>query len=303
MRIHHQTIAFCLVLLSSWASTSFGTSSLAKKQPASLINRKFQNEGSSPLDVLQDKAQPPQLHKLPTKSTATPVIKFQSPAQAVPWGLLLTTLAGFSNGAFMSGFLKLLPKQGVAAVTGAWTNSAIGLASQNMKLFYGQASILVSFILGSTIYGLLNPNPKSLELDRKTTSTTLTLIGGCLMAAIWILDHAHNKDRATAFEVCCLAAVASGIQNSLTSSITGNLCRTTHFTGISSDIGTFLGQVLRGNKTNLFKLQTFSKLALCFWMGGIASFFMTRQWGADAILVPAVLNLILAFYTQFVHAC
>eukprot|EP00527_Entomoneis_sp_CCMP2396_P003899 CAMPEP_0198144800 /NCGR_PEP_ID=MMETSP1443-20131203/18676_1 /TAXON_ID=186043 /ORGANISM="Entomoneis sp., Strain CCMP2396" /LENGTH=290 /DNA_ID=CAMNT_0043808263 /DNA_START=59 /DNA_END=931 /DNA_ORIENTATION=- len=239
----------------------------------------------------------------PTSSSSSKKSELISISQgaAVGWGMLFTALAGFSNGCFMSGFLELLPKQGVAAVTGAWTNSALGLASKNMKLFYGQSAIIASFIFGSMIYGLMNPRPQLFKLDRKVTSSALGLSSMCFLGAFWILDHAGKNNRAAAYEVCCLAAIASGLQNSLTSAHTGNLCRTTHLTGISSDVGTFLGQSLRGNKTNLFKLQTFAKLAVCFWVGGYVAYSLCQTYKTDAILIPAVLNLVLALYTQFVH--
>mmetsp|Transcript_4420 Transcript_4420/g.12257 ORF Transcript_4420/g.12257 Transcript_4420/m.12257 type:complete len:505 (-) Transcript_4420:157-1671(-) len=234
-------------------------------------------------------------------SRHAPTIRLASPQKAVKWACLLTALSGYCNGVFMSGFLQLLPKQGVAAVTGAWTQSAMGAASNQVKLFVGQSAVIVSFMLGSLLYGLINPSPKQLELERRPTSTALGLVGACLVGALYILDHATSKDRAAAFEVCCLVAVASGLQNSLTSSLTGNLCRTTHYTGISSDMGTFLGQVLRGNTANVFKLQTFAKLAACFWLGGYGAFFAAQRWGADALRLPVAVTVGLALYTQFVH--
>jgi Protein of unknown function (DUF1275) len=76
-----------------------------------------------------------------------------------------------------------------------------------------------------------------------------------------------------------LCAVANGIQNSITSVHTGNLCRTSHYTGISSDMGTFLGQCLGGNTANFMKLKVFFGLACCFWTGGYLSFFTAKHTG------------------------
>ena len=99
----------------------------------------------------------------------------------------------------------------------------------------------------------------------------------------------------------CLAAAANGIQNSLTSTHTGNLCRTTHYTGMSSDMGTFLGQCLRGNTANLFRLQVFGALALSFWTGGFTSFFVTRRYASASLQFSAVLYVVLG--TGLVDTC
>ena len=63
--------------------------------------------------------------------------------------------------------------------------------------------------------------------------------------------------------------------------MTTNLCRTSHFTGISSDMGTFLGQILRGNMANLFKLKVFAGLATSFWLGGYLSYALSKAHGSS----------------------
>jgi uncharacterized membrane protein YoaK (UPF0700 family) len=86
-----------------------------------------------------------------------------------------------------------------------------------------------------------------------------------------------------------LAAVANGMQNSITSMHTGNLVRSAHYSGMTSDMGTFLGQILGGNKTNLFRLKVCASLAAAFWLGGYLSFFVTRQYAGTSLMFSAML--------------
>jgi uncharacterized membrane protein YoaK (UPF0700 family) len=97
---------------------------------------------------------------------------------AVASGVLLAFNSGFINGACLSGAVAP-PKQAVVAVTGAWTNSAIGFASGNMEQFKTQISMILSYLTGSVIAGALNPRPVAFELPSSTGP--LFLIGSVLL--------------------------------------------------------------------------------------------------------------------------
>jgi hypothetical protein len=76
--------------------------------------------------------------------------------------------------------------------------------------------------------------------------------------------------------------------------MTTNLCRTSHFTGISSDMGTFIGQILRGNKANVFKLKVFLGLAAAFWSGGFLSYGFSKAYGSSALYASVAVYLFMA---------
>lgn len=81
-----------------------------------------------------------------------------------------------------------------------------------------------------------------------------------------------------------LIVLVTGMQNSMTSTHTANLCRTSHYSGITSDIGTFAGQVLAGNKTNLVKLKIFCLLGAAFWIGGAGAVYLQDKLDAPLLL-------------------
>lgn len=201
---------------------------------------------------------------------------------AITSGILLAFNSGYINGCCLKGTL-LNTKQAVAAVTGAYTTSALGLASGNTDQFRTQLTVLASYIGGSTIAGILNPIPVPFQMSSSNGLAFLVA-----SALLWSSSSLAQKGSANIL-VFCLAAIANGIQNSVTSAHTSNLIRTAHFSGISSDIGTFLGQVLRGNRQNLHKLKIFLALAVSFWSGGFLSFFVSNRLGATCLVPSAVL--------------
>jgi Protein of unknown function (DUF1275) len=222
--------------------------------------------------------------KVPSK-TFLPV----STKAAVAMGMVLAFNSGVINGACLSGLLAEGTKQATAAVTGAWTNSALGMAQGATAQFSLNAKCILSYMAGSMISGLMVPSPTTFKLDVAGSLPLFALASGLLVAAASLAD-AKNIN----YLFLCL--IANGISNSMTSTLTANLCRSAHFSGITSDIGTFLGQVLRGNKTNLLKLKTFALLAACFWAGGYVSYGLTESFGNFVLEGSALVHLVFALF-------
>jgi uncharacterized membrane protein YoaK (UPF0700 family) len=213
---------------------------------------------------------------------------------AVNAGILLAFSNGYMNGCCLSGTVAAdRTKQPVVAVTGTYTLSALGLAGGDMKQFQTQVSVLFSYITGSTIAGLLNPSPALFQIPSSVGYAFL--VASCLLFLSCFLSHYESPTKTLFY----LAAMASGIHNSITSVHTANLVRSTHYSGISSDIGSFLGQVLRGNHENLGKLIVFVKLAASFWIGGFVAFFATKEYAGLSLLFSAILNLIIGMAVIF----
>lgn len=200
----------------------------------------------------------------------TGVIKLPSRSNLILMGCILAANNGFMNGLALGGVLKS-SKQAVAAVTGAWTTSAIAAAKKDTSILQAQASVLLSYLGGSSLNGFLNPNGIENALP--------LLIAAALVAA------AHSLV-IEPLPTWILLALATGITNSWTSQLAaGNLLRSAHFSGITSDMGTFLGQIVRGNTANAEKLGVFAMLAASFWAGGCLSVVAANEWGADALQI------------------
>lgn len=226
----------------------------------------------------------------PTPTKVEPETVPLSQKAAVGMGMLLAFNAGAVNSVSLSGLIEGT-KMGTAAVTGAWTNSAIGAASAvsgaSAAQFLFNTKCIVSYICGSIIAGSFIPEPKAFEVDTKKTISLFTVSTALLTTAAVFAKAANIK-------FLYFALLANGIQNSFTSTLTANLCRTSHFTGISSDMGTFIGQCLRGNKANAGRLKNVALIAASFWTGGFLAFGWTKTFGHKVLFGAAAVHLAFA---------
>jgi len=228
---------------------------------------------------------------VPVKAADKPLIVPLSQKAAVGMGMILAFNSGAVNSATLSGLLAEGTKMGTAAVTGAWTNSAIGAASAVQgaaaSQFLFNTKCIASYICGAIISGLVIPEPKAFEIDVKKTLPLFAIASG-LLATSAVFAKASNV------KYFYFALLANGLQNSFTSTLTANLCRTSHFTGISSDMGTFIGQILGGNKTNQGRLKNIALIAASFWTGGFLSFGWTKTFGHNVLFGAASVHLAFA---------
>lgn len=232
---------------------------------------------------------------VPTKEVVMPKLVPLTQKAAVGMGMLLAFNAGTVNGASLSGLLAEGTKMGTAAVTGAWTNSAIGagaaLQGASASQFLFNTKCFLSYICGAVISGAVIPEPEAFKLDVKKT-VPLFGIASALLATSGFLAKASNA------KYFYFALLATGLQNSFTSTLTANLARTTHFTGISSDMGTFIGQVLRGNKANQTRLRNIAMIAASFWTGGFLGFGWTKTFGYKVLFGAATIHLAFASWVS-----
>ena len=204
-------------------------------------------------------------------------------------GILLAFNSGYINGSCLSGLLT--PHgvtRSVSGFTGSYSSSALELAEHGITKVVGiNIGMIFSFLFGSFITGVLTPDAKAYRIE-PTYGPTFLLGGIALLIASVLAATEHDESIFFNF-----AAAANGIQNGISSSYSSNLIRTCHLTGTTTDIGLFLGQVVRGNLTNLWKLCVLSSLALSFWIGGIVSFYVTREYTSYSLLFNSGLFLLI----------
>ena len=91
-----------------------------------------------------------------------------------------------------------------------------------------------------------------------------------------------------------LASAACGLQNALATRYSGAVVRTTHLTGIFTDLGIILGAKLRGEPIDARKLQLFLVIILGFIAGGTGGALGFSRYQQLALVLPAAVCLILA---------
>jgi hypothetical protein len=99
-----------------------------------------------------------------------------------------------------------------------------------------------------------------------------------------------------------LLTFVNGLQNSFTSIYSSNQIRSAHYSGMTSDTGTFLGQYIRSyinqnrnerKKDLLPKIYRNTILSASFIVGGILSYWMSQYGGgssnANYVVLPSIL--------------
>jgi len=121
-------------------------------------------------------------------------------------GLLLSLNSGYINGLCLSGLLSEggSDKQGVSAFTGTYTKSGLALANGEVVLFGFEFTLILSFIGGALVAGLMNPKAIPHKLV-PSYGPTFLLGSGCMIAAS-ISAMLHPESRALYY----FAATANG---------------------------------------------------------------------------------------------
>lgn len=120
---------------------------------------------------------------------------------------------------------------------------------------------MLAFFLGATLSGFIVHHP---DLDfARPYGRTVIAIGAIFLAAAWSLPRAPVTGIA-------LAAFGCGVQNALASRYRGIILRTTHLTGLITDLGINVGMRLRGFDIPVWKLLVPVALIVSFFLGGLS---------------------------------
>lgn len=137
--------------------------------------------------------------------------------------------------------------------------------------------ILLSFLLGAAVSGLFLSG-RSINSARHYDS--LLMIEGILLTIAMFLMQENS------FLGHYLASCACGIQNALATRYSGAIVRTTHVTGIFTDLGIMLGARLRGETFDRRKALLFVLIIVGFISGGVLGTLLFTHFGFLAFVAP-----------------
>lgn len=145
---------------------------------------------------------------------------------------VMAGLAGHVNSVMLMAFG--LP---VSQMTGTASHLSESMALADPSVVITTLSILIGFIAGAAVSGLIIGQREFPESPRYAWALGLeSLLLGLAVVCI-ALGHANSA--------LVLAAIACGLQNALVASYRGLLIRTTHITGIATDLGMYIARVIR----------------------------------------------------------
>ncbi|MBQ0753066.1 MAG: DUF1275 domain-containing protein [Gammaproteobacteria bacterium] len=192
----------------------------------------------------------------------------------------LAVLAGSVNAIGLLGFQH----QAVSHLSGTATLLGADLIQGNSDILH-LAFVLLSFIVGSALSGVLVGNT-ALKLGRNY-SFALILEGALLFAAMVMLMKGSLSGH-------YLASAACGLQNALVTTYSGALIRTTHVTGLFTDIGIMLGMKLRGHVLDRRRLGLYCLIIGGFIGGGALGSLLYLEISFMALVVPGSMAILLA---------
>jgi len=203
--------------------------------------------------------------------------------------LSLAFIAGLINAV---GFLSFT-HQGVTHLTGTTTLLGIAVAGGRAGEVAHLAALIAAFVAGATVSGFIIRD-STLHLGRRY-GVALLLESVLLVAAVPCLNR-HNALGDY------LASAACGLQNAMMSTYSGAVLRTTHVSGVFTDLGIFLGHLLRGMKQDWRRFRLWLALIGGFAGGGVAGAVLFAHLAYDTLYVPAALTaLVGAGYSAYRH--
>lgn len=194
---------------------------------------------------------------------------------------ILAFVAGCINAVGLLGF----EQQALSHVSGTATLLGTTLVADSFPGILHLSGILAAFFIGASVSGFLLRG-SALKLGRHY-DTALVLEALLIFAAFFLLSEESYYGHLAASAAC-------GLQNALVTTYSGAIVRTTHLTGIFTDLGIMLGLWLRGEAFDKRKAILFLLIIAGFISGGVSGAFLFANIEFQALLAPAFICLLLA---------
>lgn len=189
----------------------------------------------------------------------------------------LACVAGMVNVAGYLGF----EHQAITHLTGTTSLLGAALAQGNLRAVLQLAGMLLAFMLGAVLSGLLIKD-SVLQLGRRY-GVALSFEAALLVLAVPLFEQG-------AFAGPLLAAVAIGLQNAMATTYSGAIIRTSHVSGMFTDLGISIGHALRGLPVDHRRLSLCLVIISAFLAGGVIGAVLYGHWQYKALYLPAVLT-------------
>ena len=199
------------------------------------------------------------------------------PKWIVVGGSVLAFIAGMINAV---GFLGLY-HQGITHLTGTTSLLGIAVAQGDGAGTLHLVAFIASFVAGAVLSGIIIQD-STLKLGRRY-GVALVVESLLLFAAIPLLSRGL-------FAGDCLASSACGLQNAMVSTFSGASLRTTHMSGVFTDLGVFIGHWVRGIPVDFRRLRLWLLLIFSFGAGGTAGAGLFTRFNYNTLFVPAALT-------------
>ncbi|MDF2155370.1 YoaK family protein [Vibrio sp. CAU 1672] len=193
---------------------------------------------------------------------------------------MLALLAGCVNAIGLLGFQH----QAISHLSGTVTQLGNSFFNDISSTFHLML-IVVSFLVGAAFSGFFIES-SALKLGRRY-GVALCIEGTLLLMSLGFLIQGNVYGQ-------YLASAACGLQNAMITTFSGAVVRTTHMTGIITDLGIMIGESLRGRQFDHRKAKLFLFIFGGFLLGGVLGAALFKSYQLHALAFPAGLAYIIA---------
>lgn len=215
------------------------------------------------------------------------------PLQRLPnWiqigAFLLALNAGMVN---VLGLFTVL-HQSVSHMTGNVSMLAMSLLDWQPDHFINLALVVICFVIGSFYSGLILGNSNVTFGHHYGFPLSLVAI---FLFLTWLLLPYFPRYG------LLWACVAMGVQNAMVSHYKGAIIRTTHLSGVLTDIGLTIGYKVRGLKIENRRIFLHFLIFTGFLVGGLIASLLYPYLKLQTFLIPAGLSLALSMTYWIVY--
>ena len=201
----------------------------------------------------------------------------------------LACIAGMVNAVGYLGF----EHQAITHLTGTTTLLGAAIANGDVRAATSLGGVALAFVVGAALSGIIVQDA-ALQLGRRY-GVALAVESALLFASALLF---RQQEVAGAW----LAAMACGLQNAMATTYSGAVVRTTHLSGMFTDLGIGLGHALRGVPLQRRRLALCGLIVTSFFSGGVVGAFLFFRLHTDALLVPAILTGVVGIgYVAYRH--
>lgn len=181
-------------------------------------------------------------------------------------------------------------------VTGHFAYFAEEVARSQYQVAGTYLSYILSFLSGAFLCGLLVE-----MMIRKNPSRSHTLPLTLEIVLLLVVSVIYAKGIATPPWVARMLLFAMGLQNALVTQISKATVRTTHLTGLFTDLGIELSQLIyytKKEQSSTLTRSIYLRVAIitCFFTGGLLAVFVFQELGIYVLFIAAAVLLVALVY-------
>jgi uncharacterized membrane protein YoaK (UPF0700 family) len=207
----------------------------------------------------------------------------------IGWGAgLLAWNAGLINAVGLLSFSH----EAISHISGVTTQTGLALSRGDLPGAAHLSAVIASFLAGAVASGTIIGD-STLRLGRRY-GIALGVESALLFLAMLSLRHDGRYGQ-------YLASAACGLQNALATTYSGSVVRTTHVTGIVTDLGISIGRRLRGEAVPANQQTLLAIIFGGYLLGGVTGSLIYLKAGSETLAIPAGFTGLLALsYSGFV---